>query len=396
MPIFIFGQALTYIPDNNFEQALIELGFDEDVDNYVLTENINSIIELDVNSMNITNLTGIEDFNLLENLICYNNQLSEINVSENIYLKYLNCSDNLITNINLNENIFLENLNCSNNQITEINLNQNEELKQLLCHYNELPSLNISSNTELQTLECQGNLITDLNVSSAPSLETLYCGGNLLTSLDVSNNVQLLYLGFVLNEISEINLSSNVNLINLNCHNNVLINLNISNNSNLINLDAHNNNINCIQVENIAYAESSELSENWIKDEFTIWSLDCQTCSEDIEACNYSPDGTQSCIYPIDLYGISYLDCDGSCLNDTDGDGVCNENDNCIYTYNPNQEDFDVDGIGDACDGIGLEEDIFLRKLTKVIDLMGRDVSKEHKDVLLLYIYDDGSVEKSM
>ena len=29
-----------------------------------------------------------------------------------------------------------------------------------------------------------------------------------------------------------------------------------------------------------------------------------------------------SCIYPIS----SELDCDGNCLSDTDGDGVCDEN----------------------------------------------------------------------
>ena len=31
------------------------------------------------------------------------------------------------------------------------------------------------------------------------------------------------------------------------------------------------------------------------------------------------------CLYPIDLYGLDYLDCDGECLNDADGDGVCDE-----------------------------------------------------------------------
>jgi hypothetical protein len=35
---------------------------------------------------------------------------------------------------------------------------------------------------------------------------------------------------------------------------------------------------------------------------------------------------------------------------DADGDGLANRTDNCILTYNPNQEDADSDRIGDACD----------------------------------------------
>ncbi len=35
---------------------------------------------------------------------------------------------------------------------------------------------------------------------------------------------------------------------------------------------------------------------------------------------------------------------------DSDGDGIPDSRDNCIYTYNPDQADSDGDGVGDACD----------------------------------------------
>jgi len=49
----------------------------------------------------------------------------------------------------------------------------------------------------------------------------------------------------------------------------------------------------------------------------------CAGCT-DSEACNYDATATNddgSCAYPA----FPYLDCEGNCLNDEDGDGVCNE-----------------------------------------------------------------------
>ena len=37
----------------------------------------------------------------------------------------------------------------------------------------------------------------------------------------------------------------------------------------------------------------------------------------------------EACVYPEDLYGIGF-DCDGVCLGDEDGDGICDEEDTCF------------------------------------------------------------------
>ena len=55
----LWGQN-THVPDNNFEQALIDLNYDDTLDDYVLTANISGVTSLDVESKEISDLTGIE------------------------------------------------------------------------------------------------------------------------------------------------------------------------------------------------------------------------------------------------------------------------------------------------------------------------------------------------
>jgi len=53
----------------------------------------------------------------------------------------------------------------------------------------------------------------------------------------------------------------------------------------------------------------------------------CPGCTDEV-ACNYDSGALQedgSCEYPFDLYGFNYVDCEGQCLSDEDGDGVCLE-----------------------------------------------------------------------
>lgn len=85
-------------------------------------------------------------------------------------------------------------------------------------------------------------------------------------------------------------------------------------------------------------------------------------CTEE-GACNYNPNATTddgSCVFADEIYG-----CDGECINDADGDGICDENEieGCTgkgaCNYNPEATDDDNSCIfpGDACDdGFDLTE----------------------------------------
>ena len=77
--------------------------------------------------------------------------------------------------------------------------------------------------------------------------------------------------------------------------------------------------------------------------------------------------------------------------NDIDLDGVCNNVDNCPDLYNPQQEDFNNDNIGDACDGLYVNGIFSNKKLMRVIDILGRSTNKKG---LHFEIFNDGSVEK--
>lgn len=127
---------LTYVPDDAFEQYLITDGYDDELDNYVFTANIETITSLDVASLGIADLTGIEDFTDLEDLVCSGNTLTTLDVSQNTNLLTLECNNNQLTSLTLNN--ALVSLICNNNQLTSLNVNQNASLNTLLCQNNQL------------------------------------------------------------------------------------------------------------------------------------------------------------------------------------------------------------------------------------------------------------------
>ena len=77
-----------------------------------------------------------------------------------------------------------------------------------------------------------------------------------------------------------------------------------------------------------------------------------------------------------------------------DNDEICDELDNCPEIYNPNQEDFNSDNLGDACDNIDIYEYKYNKRLIKTIDILGRENNIDSKSIILLNVYNDGSVER--
>lgn len=165
--IHFFAQQ-TYVPDDNFEQALIDLGHDDVLDDYVLTVNINGVTFLDVNYKAISDLTGIEDFTTLEYLYCHFNQLSTLDISQNPALIELVCSQNQLSAIDISQNTVLTELRCYYNQLTTLDVSQNTALTVLLCEDNQLTTLDVRNGNN-------GNIPDSyFNTTGNPSLSCIF------------------------------------------------------------------------------------------------------------------------------------------------------------------------------------------------------------------------------
>lgn len=310
----------TYVPDDGFEQRLIGLGYDDVLDDYVITNNINTLTDLDISQFNIQDLTGIEDFTSLEILNCSVNQISNTEAINSLNLKWLKCSGNLISNIDVSNFTSLEYLNCDWNEITTLDVTQNILLKQFYCSFNLISTLDLSSNTALVNLSFATNNFTEIDFSNNINLETLHFSYNNISSLDLSNNplikevscssnqiqsldlsqlslikslnfnnnqIQTLiippnntleYLGCSNNHITTLDLSQSTVLINVLAQSNELTVMNIANGNNesIYHMRTlFNNDLTCIQIDE-GFIPPAAPEAFWLLDNWTELSIDCQ------------------------------------------------------------------------------------------------------------------------
>lgn len=172
----------------------------------------------DYNDTQYDNLVGLKYFPNLQKLNCFDNNMDELNLSENPELIYLDCSQNNLRNT--------------------LDLSKNKKLKTLICKNNGIETLNMENNVALEKLEFTNNRVKDINLSKNINLIELICENNNLESLDLKNNTKLRILNFKLNGIKNPDLSSNLELSELNCQQNSnLGKLDLSSNKKLTKLD---------------------------------------------------------------------------------------------------------------------------------------------------------------
>jgi len=267
------------IPDQNFEQKLIDLGHDDALDGQVLIDNISSIEELNVSNASISDLTGLESFTSLKNLNVSNNLLSLLDVSSNVNLErlYLNHNEQItaldvtqntnlyflqsywtnIENIDLTNNPLLVELNLNFNPIDQINLSSNPLLEHLSLNnhliQSELTNIDLSNNPALRFLDLHGNPISEIDLSQQTQLRDLNLMSsdqydNLMTEIDLSNNVELEVFRISFHPIGTIDLTNQSNLWLLMVARAGLEEIDLSQNTMLRVLDISQNQINEVDL----------------------------------------------------------------------------------------------------------------------------------------------------
>lgn len=249
----IYSQNVS-IPDVNFKNYLLNNSLvNTNNDNEIqISEAIAFTGTLSFQFYSVSDLTGIEAFTNLTILDCGDNNLTSIDLSQNVALEQLYCYDNQLTTLDLSENLALLALDCRDNQISNLDVSSNTLLYYLNCPFNNMNNLNVQ-NTALTTLRCYSNQLTNLDLSSNALLTTLVCNYN---------------------EINELDLNSNSDLTILECNYNALTNLKVANSNytNVTIFEARNNpNLECIEVDDVAYSTT-----NWTNiDSGTSFTTDC-------------------------------------------------------------------------------------------------------------------------
>ncbi len=285
------------IPDDNFEETLIALGYDEGaLDDVMFKDVAESVISLNLTDKGIKQLSGIESFTSLESLRANKNQLTTIDLTQNKALKELFLDNNQLTTIDVSKNTGLEVFWIKDNQLTSIDLKDNVVLETLSLTGNSIPSVNLTANRQLSNLGLARMPLASIDLSANTELVEVWISNARLTTIDVSNLGSLKRLRLYGNQLTELNLQR------------VSANLTV--------LDVTNNSaLECIQVDN---RKEANANTNWKKDVTAFYSEDCSRPRETVAISdsnfekvlfeNYGDDALDGKVYKDIAESVTVLD----------------------------------------------------------------------------------------
>lgn len=210
----VVAQYVT-IPDANFRAALQQIipnAFNAQGEMDTTHTDVEYLNYLAVSNSNISDLDGVQYFDLLFSLDCSNNQLTSL-PALSAHLLDLNCSFNQLLSLNLSANNSLATLLCNNNQLMSLDLVNNSYLHNIDCSNNDLTSLLLDTDTltlyRRFSLDCSENNLTSLHASaeiidcsnnnlvslSVDYADQLYCNNNNLSTLRLTNILELSFAG---------------------------------------------------------------------------------------------------------------------------------------------------------------------------------------------------------
>jgi hypothetical protein len=250
--------AAEAVTEANFQDPVfrdyIFTNFDKDGNKTLSEEEMDEIKEIDVSGLNITSLSGIKHFGMLNKLNCSNTKVKSLDLNDNEALLTIDCSNCKITSLNISDCYFLEELNCSNNSLKSFSFSNEALVK-----------LDISNNASLKTLNVAKNAIKELNLDGCTALTDLDVSNNQLAELDVSKNTALTDLSCTKNALKKLDLSSNTALAAVDCSDNKIDSLTLGTNDKLTKIIANDNMLASIDVSKCVNLLELKLNRNELK-----------------------------------------------------------------------------------------------------------------------------------
>ncbi|WP_188438665.1 T9SS type A sorting domain-containing protein [Planktosalinus lacus] len=245
----------------------------------------------------------------LEVLLIGGNNLSELDLTQNTQLLRIWGDNNNLSEIDLSQNVNLTHLSLDQNNLSTIDVSQNSSLISILVTDNPLTEIDVAQNQNLKGLTISGTEITNVELSQNPELMQFVSENTPLEgTLDLSNNPEFLSM-----RVNNTNLTT-IDIQNGNNHN--------INTLNIYEITVLNNpNLQCLQVDDEAYATQMINEGLWEVDPEVIISENCNlsTLNPDLLEVAYYPNPTNGWLYinsgSVVIEQLTLLDASGKQLD---------------------------------------------------------------------------------